>query len=279
MGDLGLLWAEGKNIKYWSRSSEADQIRDLNTCYGLKKWGWVIYRCTYGDDAAWQRFVNELHDYHKTLLRDELQAEDLIPSYDWIVKEDPTLDGATKDEVRRRFRQFRTSLLEAEVPDDLEERKKQAILWEWPRYNFCIHVGAEALESVLREGVAYNGNTNPATTSHVNLVRADSSWDMPDFDRFDWAKYEAEKEAEKKKQGRDSSDEVMHEGNGDDEDDYYDDEDDQFDDGEPEIEGSRLHDVGWMKLSAECHIQAYAALQKVDLWDGRYLRPPLVLEC
>jgi hypothetical protein len=267
-GPLGVLWAEGKGkgTSYWSRSSEADHIRDLNTYYGLKKWGWVIYRCTYGDNAAWQHCIDEFKHYHAESLRDDLQADDLVSSYDWIVVEDPALDGATKDEVRRRFRQFRASLLD-EIPSDLEERKKQAIIWEWPRYNFCIHVGPEALESVLREGVAYNGNTNPATTSHVNLVRADDSWDMPDFDTFDWTKHEVENQLR-----RELRDEAVK----DDNDDY---EDDDYDDGAPELEGSRLYDVGWMKLSAECLLQAYANLQKYGSWDSRYVRWPRVCEC
>ena len=29
---------------------------------GLKKWGFVIYRCTYEDDAAWDRFMAHWHE-------------------------------------------------------------------------------------------------------------------------------------------------------------------------------------------------------------------------
>jgi hypothetical protein len=277
MVDFGLRWAQGKGFGYWSRARPADKVRDLIDFYGVKKWGWVIYRCTYGDDAAWHQFIERLHAYHtEEVLGDRFNAEDLVPSYDWIVQEDPaTLDGATKDEVRRRFKQLRTSLIEAEVPSDLEHDKIVTLAAESPRYNFCIHVGAEALESVLREGFTYTTATNP-TTSHVTLVRADGFWEMPDFDRFDWAKHEAEKEAEKT-QGRESSDGTIEEdGDDDDEDDY---EDDEYDDHEAEIEGSRLHDVGWMKVRADSLVHAYSVLQKVVMWDRLYKRPPQVMEC
>jgi hypothetical protein len=274
MTAMGLLWAQGKGgVSYWSTASSADMIRDLNDCYGLKKWGWVIYRCTYGDDPAWHRFLDQLKDHQTELLRETYRADDLVPSWDWIVQEDPALDGATKDEVRRRYRQLRTSLVEAEVPDDIADFKKQALGRESPRYNFCIHVGSEALESVLREGFTYTTGTNP-TTSHVNLVRVDDGWDLPDFDRFDWAKYEAEKVAGKE-QGGESSDGAVEE----DDEDYDDDEDDEYDDLQPEVEGSRLTDVGWMKVRADSLIQAYSLLQKVWMWDNFYTRPPQVMEC
>jgi hypothetical protein len=204
-----------------------------------------------------------------------LKADDLVPSYDWFVVEDPALDGASKDEVRRRFRQLRTSLLETELPDDLDDYKKLAITNEWPRYNFCIHVGSEALQSALDQGCAYSTPTSPSS-SHVNVIRADDSWENPDFDRFDWAKYEAVKEIEKKRR-RESDDGAVEGDEDDDEED--DDEDDEFDGPEPEIEGSRLHDVGRMKVRADSLLQAYASLQKVWSWDHIYQRPPLMVEC
>jgi hypothetical protein len=276
MMSMGLLWAEGKGFGYWSNASTTDRMRDLNNCYGLQKWGWVVYRCTYGDDPAWHRFIEMLIEDHTEYLTDEfVHAEDLIPSYDWVVQEDPSLEGATKDEVRRRFRQFRTSLREAETPATLEDHKKLALIQECPRYNFCIHVGAEALQSVLREGCAYTGPAK-LTSSHVNLVRADDSWDLPDFDRFDWAQYETQKEAERQLR-RESNNRVAEEAD-DDEDDFEDDEDDEYDDREVEIEGSRLNDVGWMKVRISSLIEVYALLQRVWTWDNIYSRPPQVAE-
>jgi hypothetical protein len=100
---MGLLFAQGKGAGYASNSSEAERVRDLNTFYDLKKWGWVIYRCTYGDDNAWSRFIDRLNRHKDAVLRDDYQTPDLIGSYAWNVQEDPALDGATKDEVRRRF--------------------------------------------------------------------------------------------------------------------------------------------------------------------------------
>ncbi|KAK1764214.1 hypothetical protein QBC33DRAFT_547513 [Phialemonium atrogriseum] len=36
--------------------SPESQIRDWLRRIKHDKWGWVIYRCTYSDDAAWARF-------------------------------------------------------------------------------------------------------------------------------------------------------------------------------------------------------------------------------
>jgi hypothetical protein len=56
-----------------------------------KKWGFVIFRCTYGDDAAWERMMSRLN----TQARDSLElqgASDLFPRIDWSVQENPAWD-------------------------------------------------------------------------------------------------------------------------------------------------------------------------------------------
>jgi hypothetical protein len=103
-------------------------------------------------------------------------------------------------------------------------------------------------------------------------VRADESWDLPDFDHFDWTKYEAEQ----KPRGA-SNDGAIE---ADEDDDEYDDEydEDDYNEGHPEIEGSRLADVGWMKVRAGHLISAYSTLFRGWLWDDIYSRPPQVVE-
>lgn len=178
---------------------------------------------------------------------------DLIGSYDWNVQEDSALDGAAKDEVRRRFRQLRASLFQDESAADLEDFKKQALMRENPRYNYCIHVDAEALHAVLQRVSDF---FESPITGHVNLMRADASWEMPNFDRFDWVKYKYEQKGQKADDGPDDED-----GEGDEDDE--DEEEDDYDEGEPEIEGSRLFDVGWMIVKVDPLIpETYATLIK-----------------
>lgn len=80
--------------------SEVSRIRaELRTAPNAK-WGFVIYRCTYYDDEKWKAFMQILngHAFHSLTFE---HAEDLMASLDWAVQEDPSLDGASKDEVRR----------------------------------------------------------------------------------------------------------------------------------------------------------------------------------
>lgn len=262
---MGTLFAEGKGFGYVSNVSEPKKIRDLNQFYGLTKWGWVIYRCTYGDDDAWARFLERFNNHLAQVLREDYQMEpEFFASYECNVQEDPSgLDGATKDEVRRRFRQLRESLVADEIPTNLEDFKKQAAMRENPRFNYCIHVDTEALEQCLQP-LTYVEGTIPG---HVNLVRADKDWRMPDFDRFDWDKHESEKQ---KQESGDGQDDVEA---------REDDDEDDYDEGEPEIEGSRLFDVGWMKVKVETLLpEMYETLIRAFLWDRFYCRPPEVLD-
>lgn len=55
---------------------------------------------------------------------------------------------------------------------------------ENPRYNYWIHVDSYAMESVTPQPPVLGGSEGPMS-GHVNLVRDDEDWDLPDFDRFD----------------------------------------------------------------------------------------------
>lgn len=265
MGHMGLLFAQDKGAAYTLDSSEAQRIRDLKDFYGLQIWGFVMYRCTYGDDDAWSRFIGRLDRQRDHMLREYCKAPDLIDSYDWHFQEDTALEGATKDEVRRRFRRWVSAQAQTEIPAGLEDYKKQALMRENPRYNFCMHVDAEAMNSVLEQPDAYIAN-GAILSGHVNLVRADESWDLPDFDRFEWSSRFYTSQIQQHVESFDGNDED-------------DADDDEYDEGEPELEGSRLHDVGWMTVKVHSLIpEMYATLVKSYLWDKMYRRPPALVE-
>lgn len=76
---------------------------------------------------------------------------------------------------------------------------------------------------------------------YVNVVRADEDWDQPDFDRFDWKNYESSKARNVENRGGDENE---------------DEDEDDYDEGEPEIEGSRLHDVGRMMVNVTSLVPA-----------------------
>jgi hypothetical protein len=81
-------------------ASEFDEIREELSRRPGSKFGWVVYRCTYGDDARWAEFMDLLTGYVK--VEAEISSNlDLMGSLDWAVQEDRALDEATPAAVRR----------------------------------------------------------------------------------------------------------------------------------------------------------------------------------
>lgn len=241
------VFARDKGSQYTLETTEAERITDLLNFYRLRRWGFVIYRCTYGDDVAWSRFLDHLNKRKDYVLEDCYCTPELAASIDWNVQEDPALDGASKDEVRRRFKQWVASdACRTEFPADMDASRLQCLLAENPRYNYCIHVDADSLDSVINRGPP---PTEPdmENISYVNLIRADDAWEALDFDRCDWSRRKL----------------------------VPDQEEDPFDEGEPEVEGSRLSDVGWMKVSPDGLVPGvYDILTRSAMWDVFYCRPP-----
>ena len=79
--------------------NDGEHIRqDLERNPALK-WGFIVYRCTYGDDDAWAKFMEYLNTRVRlNLIEDD--CEDLWDRLDWCVQEDPALDNATSEDVR-----------------------------------------------------------------------------------------------------------------------------------------------------------------------------------
>lgn len=255
------FFAQGNphGIHYSSKVDPVDQIADLLQFYGLRKWGFTVFRCTYGDDDAWARFMGRIEQRLRVdFLRNDCRNEQLAQNLDWNVHDDPaSLDGASKDKVRHMFRKWVATGAREEFPSNLHEQGLEpVVLRENPRYNYCIHVDAEAMRSVL-ETNDNNGKPSPNnpghnTSAYVNLIRADESWQLPDYSSFNWAEWEARVESEEEREG--------------------------IDDGESEIEGSRLSDIGWMKVSVDMlYPDLYSNLVNNDDWENLLCRPPEVL--
>ncbi|KAF2717375.1 hypothetical protein K431DRAFT_197957, partial [Polychaeton citri CBS 116435] len=132
---------------------------------GHRHWGFIIYRCTYGDQDTWSRFMVTLHDSVRKGLA-HYSTEELTDSLNCSVREDAsTLDGASKDLVRQRFRDSKANA-ERETADS--QSVQIGGHGSTPRYNYCVHVDEDALQSVV-------GSANVALgfEAYVNLVKAD----------------------------------------------------------------------------------------------------------
>lgn len=109
------------------------------------KWGFIIYRCDYRDDSAWAHFIDRWSQFVNTWLIQKRQRE-LIKNLKWTVREDrAALDRATIKDVRKLFTAWtktRKAVAEQQAAIDLQIPGS-------PRYSFCIHVDAKALDDCL----------------------------------------------------------------------------------------------------------------------------------
>ncbi|KAK2742839.1 hypothetical protein FQN57_005130 [Myotisia sp. PD_48] len=126
-----------------NQDKSTNKIRDDLAESGQTKWGWVIYRCTYEDDSAWEKF--------KEIILQDLEfhlsaacALDLLASADFTFRDDRTkFDSASIDTVLRyHYDWARSSEAVAERPPSAR------YLWS-TRYEFCIYVDSECLKSVV----------------------------------------------------------------------------------------------------------------------------------
>lgn len=115
---------------------------------GFRRWGFRVYRCTYDDDAAWDRYVANLENELKEGLEATGSDYMLTPYHEWTVVEDrEALDGAAKGDVRSRFRQWSEARsAERDGPGADHELIGQAGLLA--RYEACIMVDKECLDSM-----------------------------------------------------------------------------------------------------------------------------------
>lgn len=112
----------------------------------FRKWGFRIYRCTYDDDAAWDRYVGNLENELKGGLEATGSDYMLAPYHEWTIVEDrEALDGAPKGEVRSA---------ERDEPGADHELIGQAGVVA--RFEACIAVDREFLDSMEKNKAKAN---------------------------------------------------------------------------------------------------------------------------
>ncbi|TIA17486.1 hypothetical protein D6C83_08258 [Aureobasidium pullulans] len=141
-----------------TESNKADKLERQLQEDNHKTWGWVIYRCTYSSDKDWMDFMSRLNFHIQESLKLH-NGLDMMESLDHHVLEDRALfEAANPITVREHFRQW---------VQDAPQREQGGPAMRSQRYNFCVHVDEEALQSVI------SGPPPPADllgTGYVNLV-------------------------------------------------------------------------------------------------------------
>jgi hypothetical protein len=142
----------------------------------LSNWGFIIYRCDYRIDDAWEHFINQWAAIVKEDVQKSYKDSDkLLRTLDFTVRDDrSSLEGASIDKVRM----LHTAWVESD--ESLAEQMEHAITHTHflSRYSYCIHVDAASLNSCLNyfsslqnENPALPGrDPAPGMMPYVNLI-------------------------------------------------------------------------------------------------------------
>ncbi|OJI98294.1 hypothetical protein ASPVEDRAFT_25186 [Aspergillus versicolor CBS 583.65] len=144
----------------------ADQIERLMQTDGFRKWGFVIYRCTYANDSDWDAFMARIYGAVKEYL-EYSNGMDILDSFAPTVVQDwAAFEGATTAVVREHFvNTWVLGVFPEENPDLDIDIPRNA---ESGRYRFFIMVDEESLRPVLE--VEEDSINHPG---FVRLVQAD----------------------------------------------------------------------------------------------------------
>jgi hypothetical protein len=223
----------------------ADRVQDQLLEDGHRIWGLVVYRCTYGDDSAWNTCLERMHTTARRHMA-RFNALDMLEDFKLTVVDDAReFDHAGAHRVREHFKEWRKHALREEQGTARRGATDSDGDNEAVRYRFCIQID----ETALQEIVSPDGG-KPGSRVCVNLIEAD--WD-PDAAA-------AEREEDRREQERDPN---FHP--------------DDIDDVEifPEIDGCVENNVGWMRVRYQGLIPGlYAKLRNPNAMEYMYVRPP-----
>ncbi|KXJ94905.1 hypothetical protein Micbo1qcDRAFT_232278 [Microdochium bolleyi] len=211
------------------------------------KWGFVIFRGVYGNNAEWDTFISLYKaqvalELHSSAAGHASAEEELGSDLEWTIVEDrAALEDVPKDAVRARFREW---VAARSVARDGVNGDAPWLPWHVPRFRYCLYVNEACLRSISvrlwGEQFGAGWGLSDGRIIIIDGTRAEQS-----YDNGDKAKQEKERE--------EYSDE---------DEDEDEDEDDMSDDYgmEDAIEGNTEWDVGWTYVEVIGNIGRYAGL-------------------
>lgn len=235
-------------------SNTADRITDQLREDGHIIWGFAVYRCTNGDDEAWEACLERMNETIRDSMRFYNALELLEPDcFKLTVFDDKSrFDGATAQVVRQHFRDWRSAAIHQEQgsQEEIEARGGSSGPLDFKslvRYRFCVQIDEAALPSIVSpEGEDRGGD------AWVNLVEGE------------WVSGMADARREQRK--------IMQVEMGLDPEDY---DDDDLVDGFPELDGCTEENVGWIRVRYMDLIPAFhSLLRDSDALQDMYVRPP-----
>lgn len=100
---------------------DVDRMRKILAEDPNIKYGFVVFRCVYGNDKAWAKFMWHLNERVRRALKEE-GAEELFERIDWCVQEHPRLCFADEGNVRRYATSVRRTRNLRLIPNRLFQR-------------------------------------------------------------------------------------------------------------------------------------------------------------
>lgn len=229
----------------------ADHIARQLRIDGHRIWGFVVYRCTYTSDSAWESCIQRINASIQRAM-DLYNGRDLLEEGCFkltVIADASMFDRATTQAVRRHFTEWcaRTVYEEQGPREEIESRRQEAPPWDSRlplRYRFCIQVDEASLQSLISdEGDGW-----------VKLIKGD------------WESREATRQRQKQHETGPNEVAALDDGE------FTDDEDDEV---YPAIEGCTEEDVGWMKVQLQSFMpDFYVNLRDPNAWHIEYRRPP-----
>ncbi|KAI1779035.1 hypothetical protein F4818DRAFT_237359 [Hypoxylon cercidicola] len=154
----------------WDDLSAEHKMQWLLNNAGDTKWGWVVYRSCYKPefDSTWDNVKSVAEETARQRVAAS-DAPDVADKMDWVFVEDrENLDGASREELKRRFRDW----VRAENPGrNIDEEKYGRA----SRYTFFVQVDGPSLRGIP------TGDGHP----YVSLVQ---SWEGEADTSEDWMK-------------------------------------------------------------------------------------------
>jgi hypothetical protein len=142
---------------------------------GFHKWGFVVYRCAYGNDNLWQRYVDKMKE-KAILALDESGRKGLLKQYMdlTIIEDEQTLGNVSKDDVRIRFTDW------AFERSDERDGVGASHLFSYrlPRFAYCLYVDQTCLNS-LKAFEKFAAKGNKGKEPPITVVIVDAGFNKP----------------------------------------------------------------------------------------------------
>jgi hypothetical protein len=217
-------------------STDFDGLVDQRAHGGFQKWGFVILRGTYGNDAEWSILMALLKQSIVESLQLAKRVLELGPYLEWTVIEDrANLENASTDVVRARFLEW---VAARSVERDGAQADSPTLIDRVPRFKYCIYINDACFDSIG----AYKTRSMKWTLDPDGKVAIiNSLYCRSDYENDD---------------DRDTDEEDSDEG--------------ERDEGYAPIEGITDYEVGWAYTEVIDLGSLYASMCYTDEWHGVY---------